>query len=137
MGRAFFCGIDERFAMTKTVDVKGFTPNCTDCHALCCVALALEWPHYKKPAGEPCKNLDENFRCSKWNSLEAGGYRECRSFSCFGAGQAVAQFTEANCLPNWRESAPEEHAELSIFQRVYSELYNDFLGVLPPRKEQK
>mgnify|MGYP006099423935 CR=1 FL=1 len=114
--------------MAMTVEVKGFPPNCKDCHTLCCVVLTFDGPHYKKPAGEPCKNLDQNSRCNKWNILEGEGYRECRSFSCFGAGQVVAHFTEANCLPNWQERAPDEHAELSIFQRVYSELYNDFVG---------
>jgi len=121
--------------MAMTVEVKGFPPNCKDCHALCCVALTFDWPHYKKTASVPCKNFDENFRCAKWNTSEEEGYCECRLVFCFGAGQAVARFAEAICLPNCQESAPEEHANLSIFQCVYRKLYDDFLGKPPPSKE--
>jgi len=121
--------------MTIAVEVDEFTPNCKKCHALCCVAMAFDWPNYKKPAGVPCKNLDENFKCTKWNVLEEEGYFACRVFSCYGAGQAVAQFVEEEALPDWRESNGDEKAELVVFQRVYQELYNDFHGKPPPVKK--
>lgn len=121
--------------MNITLEVDEFRPNCEKCHGLCCVALAFQWPHYEKPAGVPCKNLDENFKCTKWDVLEKEGFRNCRRYSCHGAGQAVAQFSDENGLPNWRESAEGDCLELAVFQRVYTELYNDIVGAPPPVKE--
>lgn len=121
--------------MTLAVEVTEFTPNCNKCRGLCCVGLALEWPNYKKPAGVPCKHLDENFRCSKWDVLEEEGFFACRGFSCYGAGQAVTRLIDENSLPTWRQSNGDEHAELGTFQRVYQELYRDRHDNPPPVKQ--
>jgi hypothetical protein len=126
--------IDEFGRMKSAVEVKSLKPDCTKCHALCCVALAFDWPHYAKPAGVPCKNLDDDFRCSKWDVLEKEGYRQCRRFSCHGAGQAVAQYAEENAIANWREAPPGDRVELGIFQQVYSELYSDLIRTPPLSK---
>ncbi len=120
--------------MNSTVEVTNFTPDCSKCHGLCCVALAFDWPHYKKPAGTPCKNLDDNFRCGKWDVLEKEGYDTCRRFSCHGAGQAVAQFAEENGIANWRAAPADEPIEQGLFQQVYSEVYKNLVSAPPPAK---
>ncbi len=122
--------------MSETVEITDFAPDCKNCHAICCVALAFDWPHYKKPAGVPCENLDRDFRCNKWDRLESEGFFGCRNFTCYGAGQAVARFIAEKSIPNWRQSGKDGHVELSIFQRVYSDLYSDFNKRPPPRKKE-
>jgi len=116
------------------LEIGEFLPDCKNCHALCCVALAFKWVHDEKLAGEPCKNLGDNFECTKWDTLEEEGYLECRSHTCYGAGQGVAEFLKEKNLPNWRDSEEGKRVELAVFQRVYSELYSDFNGRPPPVK---
>ena len=107
-------------------------PDCANCHGLCCVALAFDWPHYKKPAGVPCRNLDEDFRCAMWPRLEAEGYSECRSFNCYGAGQTIAGAVAAETERTWRDNVDVAGIELQNFQDLYSRLYAQVRGTPPP-----
>ncbi|MFD3934529.1 pentapeptide repeat-containing protein [Streptomyces sp. NPDC058611] len=70
--------------------------DCANCFALCCVALPFAKSSdfaANKPAGTPCKNLGQDFRCGVHTRLRDSGYRGCTVFDCFGAGQQVSQVT--------------------------------------------
>jgi uncharacterized protein YjbI with pentapeptide repeats len=60
-----------------------------------------------KPHGVPCPNLGADFGCAIHAELRDRGFRGCRVFECFGAGQQVAQHTFGGV--SWRE-APESAA---------------------------
>ncbi|MFE9634375.1 pentapeptide repeat-containing protein [Streptomyces sp. NPDC006463] len=70
--------------------------DCANCFALCCVALPFAKSNdfaVDKPAGTPCKNLREDFRCGIHTRLRDSGFQGCTVFDCFGAGQQVSQVT--------------------------------------------
>ncbi|MGW7103394.1 pentapeptide repeat-containing protein [Streptomyces sp. NPDC054838] len=70
--------------------------DCADCFALCCVALPFAKSTdfaVNKPAGTPCKNLRQDFRCGVHTGLRDKGFQGCTVFDCFGAGQQVSQVT--------------------------------------------
>lgn len=81
----------------RTVELRA---DCENCVALCCVALPLVRSAdfaIDKPAGTPCPNLTENFRCSIHSGLRERGFAGCAAFDCFGAGQRVArEFADAD-----------------------------------------
>lgn len=53
-----------------------------------------------KPAGTPCKNLRQDFRCGIHTGLRDKGFQGCTVFDCFGAGQQVSQVTFGS--EDWR-----------------------------------
>ena len=68
--------------------------DCENCFGLCCVALyfaASEGFPTDKEVGQPCLNLQSDFRCGVHESLRKAGLKGCSGFDCFGAGQKVAQ----------------------------------------------
>ncbi|MFJ4779484.1 pentapeptide repeat-containing protein [Streptomyces sp. NPDC088762] len=70
--------------------------DCANCFALCCVALPFAKSTdfaVNKPAGTPCKNLQQDFRCGIHTRLRDKGFQGCTVFDCFGAGQQVSQVT--------------------------------------------
>ncbi|MFI5931689.1 pentapeptide repeat-containing protein [Actinoplanes sp. NPDC051494] len=70
--------------------------DCTRCAGLCCVAPAFEKSSdfaINKPAGKPCRNLEDDFRCGIHEKLPRMGFPGCVVFDCFGAGQQVTQET--------------------------------------------
>ncbi|WSQ03512.1 pentapeptide repeat-containing protein [Streptomyces sp. NBC_01232] len=70
--------------------------DCANCFALCCVALPFAKSSdfaVNKPAGTPCKNLQQDFRCGIHTRLRDKGFQGCTVFDCFGAGQQVSQVT--------------------------------------------
>uniref|UniRef100_A0AAU2JQ84 Pentapeptide repeat-containing protein n=1 Tax=Streptomyces sp. NBC_00049 TaxID=2903617 RepID=A0AAU2JQ84_9ACTN len=70
--------------------------DCANCFALCCVALPFAKSSdfaVNKPAGTPCKNLRQDFRCGIHTTLRDKGFQGCTVFDCFGAGQQVSQVT--------------------------------------------
>ncbi|MGW5851484.1 pentapeptide repeat-containing protein [Streptomyces sp. NPDC055254] len=78
--------------------------DCADCFALCCVALPFARSNdfaVNKPAGTPCKNLRQDFRCGIHTALRDKGFQGCTVFDCFGAGQQVSQVTFGG--RDWRE----------------------------------
>ncbi|MEU9292133.1 pentapeptide repeat-containing protein [Streptomyces sp. NPDC048266] len=81
--------------------------DCANCFGLCCVALpfarSADFAVDKAP-GEPCRNLQEDFRCGIHTRLRPSGFQGCTVYDCFGAGQQVSQVTFGGV--SWRE-APE------------------------------
>ncbi|MFE2129748.1 MULTISPECIES: pentapeptide repeat-containing protein [Streptomyces] len=86
--------------------------DCANCFALCCVALPFAKSNdfaVNKPAGTPCKNLRQDFRCGIHTRLRDQGFQGCTVFDCFGAGQQVSQVTFGG--RDWR-TRPETRAEM-------------------------
>jgi hypothetical protein len=76
--------------------------DCASCFGLCCVALTLTKSAdfaIDKPAGEPCPNLDDAFRCTIHSALRAKGFPGCTVYDCFGAGQEISR----RAGRSWRE----------------------------------
>ncbi|TNC23495.1 pentapeptide repeat-containing protein [Amycolatopsis alkalitolerans] len=70
--------------------------DCSSCFGLCCVALPFAASAdfaVDKPAGTPCTNLRQDFRCGIHARLRDEGFSGCTVFDCFGAGQKVSQVT--------------------------------------------
>ncbi|MEO6821186.1 MAG: pentapeptide repeat-containing protein [Candidatus Nanopelagicales bacterium] len=70
--------------------------DCSRCFGLCCIALTLTASAdfaIDKPAGQPCPNLQPDYRCGVHQSLRENGFRGCTVYDCFGAGQQVSQGT--------------------------------------------
>jgi uncharacterized protein YjbI with pentapeptide repeats len=81
--------------------------DCANCAGLCCVAPAFAKSSdfaINKPAGTPCRNLADDFRCGIHDRLEPRGFHGCVVFDCFGAGQRLTQETFGGST--WR-TAPE------------------------------
>jgi len=86
--------------------------DCGQCFALCCVAPAFSASAdfaISKPAGQPCPNLQPDFRCAIHDRLRPRGFGGCAAYDCFGAGQQVAQVTFGG--RDWRQ-APEIAAQM-------------------------
>ncbi|MWV42881.1 pentapeptide repeat-containing protein [Paenibacillus sp. HJL G12] len=81
--------------------------DCQHCFGLCCVALPYSASSdfaFDKEAGDPCPNLQSDFRCCNHTELRQRGMRGCTVYDCFGAGQKVSQVTFQGS--DWRQ-APE------------------------------
>ncbi|WP_426445851.1 pentapeptide repeat-containing protein [Paenibacillus sp. S-38] len=81
--------------------------DCESCFGLCCVALPYAASSdfaIDKQAGQPCPNLQSDFRCGVHRDLRELGFRGCTVYDCFGAGQQVSQVTFKG--RDWRQ-APE------------------------------
>ncbi|MFD3470572.1 pentapeptide repeat-containing protein [Streptomyces sp. NPDC058682] len=85
---------------TPAADLPAHLPvlqaDCANCFALCCVALPFAKSNdfaVNKPAGTPCKNLQQDFRCGIHTRLRDKGFQGCTVFDCFGAGQQTSQVT--------------------------------------------
>ena len=79
--------------------------DCARCFGLCCVALPFARSAdfaVDKPAGTPCTNLQEDFRCGIHGALRERGFAGCTVFDCFGAGQKVSQVTFGG--QDWRRA---------------------------------
>jgi hypothetical protein len=64
--------------------------DCANCFGLCCTALRFQASAsfaIDKPAGTPCPNLLDDFRCGIHQHLRAEGFSGCTVWDCFGAGQ--------------------------------------------------
>ncbi|MGW1868996.1 pentapeptide repeat-containing protein [Streptomyces mauvecolor] len=86
--------------------------DCGNCFGLCCVALAYAASAdfaINKPAGKPCPNLQQDFRCGIHRDLRGRGFQGCTVYDCFGAGQKVSQGTFEG--RDWR-TAPETAASM-------------------------
>ncbi|HYH29027.1 MAG TPA: pentapeptide repeat-containing protein [Pseudonocardia sp.] len=86
--------------------------DCSRCAALCCVALPFAASAdfaVDKPAGTPCHNVQDDFRCGIHGELRASGFPGCTVYDCFGAGQQVVQVTFGG--RDWRRS-PDEAAQM-------------------------
>ena len=101
--------------------------NCARCAGLCCVAPAFAKSSdfaIDKPAGKPCPNLRDDFRCKIHEQLEARGFRGCAVFDCFGAGQHLTQETFGG--RDW-QSSPEiagaMFAALPVMRQLHEMLW--------------
>ncbi|WP_150271581.1 pentapeptide repeat-containing protein [Paenibacillus tepidiphilus] len=86
--------------------------DCAQCFGLCCAALTFSASAdfaIDKAAGQPCPNLQADFRCGVHTGLRQLGFRGCTVFDCFGAGQYISQQTFGGV--SWRE-APESAAAM-------------------------
>ena len=76
------------------MDIEKLKVDCENCFGLYCVALyfsASDGFPLDKAGGQPCLNLQENFRCRVHKDLDDLGLKGCRAYDCFGAGQKVSQ----------------------------------------------
>ncbi|GAA0428610.1 hypothetical protein Acor_71190 [Acrocarpospora corrugata] len=73
-----------------------------------------------KPAGRPCVNLKQDFRCGVHTELRERGFPGCTVFDCFGAGQQVAQVTYGG--RDWRRT-PGVAAEMFDVFAVMRQLH--------------
>ncbi|MFC8906843.1 pentapeptide repeat-containing protein, partial [Micromonospora sp. NPDC057140] len=90
--------------------------DCARCFGLCCVAPAFAASSdfaVDKPAGRPCPNLGDDFRCGIHRDLRVRGFAGCTVFDCFGAGQQVAQVTFAG--RDWRAAPREATRMFDVF----------------------
>lgn len=101
--------------------------DCEKCFGLCCVAL----PYAKsadfaldKDGGNPCSNLQSDFRCRIHKNLRNEGYRGCTVYECFGAGQKVSQVTYKG--KGWREN-PETSKEMFDVFPIMQQLHEMLL----------
>lgn len=99
-----------------------FQADCANCFGLCCVALAFaasaDFP-VDKAGGVPCRNLNDDFRCTIHRNLRLSGYSGCIVFDCLGAGQKVSQQTFGGI--SWRdnpESAQKMFGLLPVMQQL-------------------
>lgn len=97
--------------------------DCENCFGLCCVALPFAASadfSMDKDAGQPCHNLQSDFRCGIHNSLRQQGFRGCTVYDCFGAGQKVSQVTYGG--RDWRQ-APESAKQMFEVFPVMKQLH--------------
>ncbi|TQM13835.1 uncharacterized protein YjbI with pentapeptide repeats [Pseudonocardia kunmingensis] len=90
--------------------------DCSRCAALCCTALPFAASAdfaADKPAGTPCRNLRDDFRCGIHGQLRESGYPGCTVYDCFGAGQQVVQVTFGG--RDWRRSPDEAARMFAVF----------------------
>jgi uncharacterized protein YjbI with pentapeptide repeats len=100
--------------------------DCERCFALCCVGPAFSASAdfaISKPAGQPCPNLQPDFRCSVHDRLRPRGFGGCTVYDCFGAGQQVAQVTFGG--RDWRQ-APEIAAQMFDVFAIVRQLHELF-----------
>ncbi|MEU9577195.1 pentapeptide repeat-containing protein [Streptomyces chilikensis] len=90
--------------------------DCASCFGLCCVALPFARSAdfaADKPAGQPCANLRQDFRCGIHVRLRDSGYQGCTVFDCFGAGQKVSQITFGGT--DWRQAPETARSMFAVF----------------------
>ena len=101
--------------------------DCKNCFGLCCVALyfsASEGFPIDKDAGQPCLNLQPDFRCCVHKSLRERGLKGCLAFDCFGAGQKVSKVSFGG--HDWRkvpESAKQMFKVFLIMRQLHELLW--------------
>ncbi|MCM1565526.1 MAG: pentapeptide repeat-containing protein [Dehalobacter sp.] len=90
--------------------------DCENCFGLCCTALyfsASEGFPNDKEAGQPCRNLQEDFRCCIYQDLQGLGLKGCMAFDCFGAGPKVSRLSYGG--RDWRRSPEFQEQMFEVF----------------------
>ncbi|WP_432968012.1 pentapeptide repeat-containing protein [Dactylosporangium sp. CA-233914] len=93
--------------------------DCSQCFGLCCAAPAFSRSSdfaIDKPAGHPCPNLGETFRCGIHTQLRQRGFAGCTVYDCFGAGQHVAQVVYEG--RDWRRDPASAPRMFEVFAAV-------------------
>jgi hypothetical protein len=97
--------------------------DCGNCFGLCCVALTFSRSAdfaIDKPAGEPCPNLGDEFRCTIHSKLRSSGFPGCTVYDCFGAGQEISR----RAGTSWREQPGQQmFAALPILRQLHELLW--------------
>jgi uncharacterized protein YjbI with pentapeptide repeats len=114
-------------AHAPTDDRVDLRADCSRCAALCCVAPAFSVSAdfaIDKAAGEPCRNLLLDFRCSIHDALRPRGFPGCVSYDCFGAGQHITQVIfGGRDWGNAPESAGRMFALLPVVRQLHELLW--------------
>jgi uncharacterized protein YjbI with pentapeptide repeats len=108
---------------SHAVDPADLRADCTNCFALCCVALRFDASAdfaFDKPAGTPCRHLAADLRCGVHAALRVRGFKGCAVYDCQGAGQKVSQVTFSG--RDWRGD-PETAAQLPDVYPVVRQLH--------------
>ncbi|WP_127531776.1 pentapeptide repeat-containing protein [Paenibacillus kobensis] len=90
--------------------------DCESCFGLCCAALPFASSSdfaMNKNAGQPCPNLQADFRCGIHRSLRQQGFRGCTVYDCFGAGQHLSRHTFGG--RDWRQAPETAQAMFGVF----------------------
>jgi uncharacterized protein YjbI with pentapeptide repeats len=90
---------------------------------LCCVAPVFAASAdfaIDKEAGQPCPNLEADFRCAIHTRLRQEGFPGCAAYDCFGAGQKVTQATFGG--RDWRRT-PQIAAQMFEVFRTMRQLH--------------
>ena len=90
--------------------------DCSNCFGLCCVALPFSRSAdfaVDKNTGQPCSNLQADFRCGIHARLREKGFPGCTVFDCFGAGQKVSQVTFGG--RDWRQAPQSSRHMFAVF----------------------
>jgi uncharacterized protein YjbI with pentapeptide repeats len=113
--------------------------DCERCFALCCVAPAFSASAdfaIDKPAGQPCPNLQSDFRCGIHHRLRRDGFPGCTVYDCFGAGQKISRITFGG--QDWRTSphtAPQMFEAFAVMRSLHELLwYLTEARALPPAR---
>jgi uncharacterized protein YjbI with pentapeptide repeats len=113
--------------------------DCTRCAGLCCVAPTFSVSAdfaIDKEAGQPCPNLERDFRCAIHARLRQEGFPGCAAYDCFGAGQKVTQTTFAG--RDWQRT-PQIAARMfdvfAIMRQLHASLWHLDEAMSLPRAE--
>ncbi len=99
--------------------------DCSRCVGLCCVAPAFVRSSefaIDKPAGRPCPNLQQDFRCGIHDHLRTRGFPGCAAFDCLGAGQQVTQVTFGGRDGRTHPEMAQEMFDVFVVMRQLHEL---------------
>ncbi|MGA9871756.1 MAG: pentapeptide repeat-containing protein [Rhodococcus sp. (in: high G+C Gram-positive bacteria)] len=107
--------------------MKNLLADCSQCFGLCCVALPFARSSdfaADKAGGDPCNNLQNDYRCGIHSALRDKGFRGCTVYDCFGAGQKVSQDTYdgRSWLQN-RETAREMFDVFPVMRQLHELLW--------------
>ncbi|MBB5119228.1 hypothetical protein AF335_19395 [Streptomyces eurocidicus] len=117
----------------------GLRADCGSCFGLCCVALPFSASSdfaVTKAAGQPCGNLQQDFRCGIHAKLRGSGYTGCTVYDCFGAGQKVSQVTFGG--RDWRadrDTARQMFESFPVMRQLHELLWylTEALALAPAR----
>ncbi|MNO96275.1 Serine/threonine-protein kinase B [compost metagenome] len=94
--------------------------DCENCFGLCCAALPFSASvdfAMDKAAGQPCHNLQSDFRCGVHTDLTTLGFRGCTVYDCFGAGQKLSQVTYTG--EDWRKNPKTAKQMFEVFPTMW------------------
>lgn len=90
--------------------------DCENCFGLCCAALPFAASAdfaINKDAGQPCPNLQTDFRCGIHTRLRHTGFKGCTVYDCFGAGQKVSRVTYGG--QDWKQAPDTASQMFNVF----------------------
>ncbi|MBW7475370.1 pentapeptide repeat-containing protein [Paenibacillus oenotherae] len=108
--------MDEYLDPSPEMNRNNLQSDCESCFGLCCAALPFSASAdfaIDKNAGQPCPNLQADFRCGVHNNLRQLGFRGCTVYDCFGAGQKVSHVTFGG--RDWRQAPQSAKLMFEVF----------------------